>query len=106
MSTTEHANDVETLTAEQRTIFQHIEQTDAHVFVTGRAGTGKSYLLSYLHAQTAKNIVVLAPTGVAPLIAGGQTIHSFFWRTTDASNGGRHGGSHACAPSGAGIAFH
>jgi len=48
------------------------------VFVTGRAGTGKSTLLEYFREHTKKKIVVLAPTGVAALNVRGQTIHSFF----------------------------
>ena len=48
------------------------------LFLTGKAGTGKSTLLQYFMDQTKKNVVVLAPTGVAALNIGGQTIHSFF----------------------------
>ncbi|GBD10759.1 ATP-dependent RecD-like DNA helicase [bacterium HR23] len=56
-------------------------QTGRHVFVTGRAGTGKSTLLRYFRATTRRRVAVVAPTGVAALNAGGQTIHSFFgWR--------------------------
>lgn len=55
-----------------------IEDTDKHVFITGRAGTGKSTLLNYFHHNTKKNVVILAPTGVAAVNVGGQTIHSFF----------------------------
>jgi ATP-dependent exoDNAse (exonuclease V) alpha subunit len=53
-------------------------KTDRHVFVTGRAGTGKSTLLQYFRDTTNKNIAVLAPTGVAAVNIRGQTIHSFF----------------------------
>jgi ATP-dependent exoDNAse (exonuclease V) alpha subunit len=57
----------------------HLLQHGSHnVFVTGKAGTGKSTLLRYFRAHTAKKIVVLAPTGVAALNVGGETIHSFF----------------------------
>lgn len=49
-----------------------------NLFVTGRAGTGKSTLLNLLKRTTRKNAVVLAPTGIAALNVGGQTIHSFF----------------------------
>lgn len=49
-----------------------------HVFVTGKAGTGKSTLLSYFRAKSSANLVVLAPTGVAAVNIAGQTIHSFF----------------------------
>lgn len=55
-----------------------MEQTGRHVFVTGRAGTGKSTLLEYFRSTTEKKLVVLAPTGVAALNVRGQTIHSFF----------------------------
>jgi ATP-dependent exoDNAse (exonuclease V) alpha subunit len=55
-----------------------IEETDRNVFITGRAGTGKSTLLQYFRDSTKKNIAVLAPTGVAAVNIKGQTIHSFF----------------------------
>jgi len=48
------------------------------VFITGRAGTGKSTLLTHFYRTTRKNVVILAPTGVAALNVKGQTIHSFF----------------------------
>jgi len=55
-----------------------MEGTDRHVFITGKAGTGKSTLLELFRSQTPKRIAVLAPTGVAALNVRGQTIHSFF----------------------------
>jgi ATP-dependent exoDNAse (exonuclease V) alpha subunit len=55
-----------------------MERTSKNVFITGRAGTGKSTLLEYFRLTSAKKIVVLAPTGVAALNVKGQTIHSFF----------------------------
>ena len=55
-----------------------MEKTDKNIFITGRAGTGKSTLLTYFHDNTKKNVVILAPTGVAAVNVGGQTIHSFF----------------------------
>jgi len=55
-----------------------MEGSGRHVFVTGRAGTGKSTLLNYFCERTGKAVVVLAPTGVAAINVGGQTIHSFF----------------------------
>ena len=67
-----------TLTREQAAVFQAIEGTREHVFVTGRAGTGKSTLLNHLNWHTQKQIVICAPTGVAALNVGGQTIHSLF----------------------------
>jgi ABC-type molybdenum transport system ATPase subunit/photorepair protein PhrA len=64
------------LTAEQAAVFDAIEHTRDHVFVTGRAGTGKSTLLNHLAWNTEKQLVISAPTGVAALNVGGQTIHS------------------------------
>jgi len=58
--------------------YETMENSDKNVFVTGRAGTGKSTLLKYFWENTKKKIVVLAPTGVAAVNIGGQTIHSFF----------------------------
>src|SRR3989337_1706538 len=58
--------------------FHTMEDTDRHVFITGRAGTGKSTLLQYFRQNTKKSIAVLAPTGVAAVNVRGQTIHSFF----------------------------
>jgi len=55
-----------------------MEETDKNIFITGRAGTGKSTLLNYFRDNTKKNAVILAPTGVAAVNVGGQTIHSFF----------------------------
>lgn len=52
--------------------------TDAHIFLTGKAGTGKTTFLKNLSSKTYKRLVVVAPTGVAAINAGGQTIHSFF----------------------------
>jgi ATP-dependent DNA helicase PIF1 len=49
-----------------------------NVFITGAAGTGKSTLLQHIRSTTNKSCVVLAPTGVAALNVGGQTIHKFF----------------------------
>ncbi len=55
-----------------------VKHTEKLVYLTGKAGTGKTTFLKYLKETTSKNIVVLAPTGVAAINAGGQTIHSFF----------------------------
>src|SRR6187402_2547781 len=66
------------LSPEQAAVFAAIETTREHIFVTGRAGTGKSTLLNHLSWQTSKQLVICAPTGVAALNVGGQTIHSLF----------------------------
>jgi ATP-dependent DNA helicase PIF1 len=58
--------------------FHIMEFTDESLFLTGRAGTGKSTLLNYFRKNTVKKYVVLAPTGLAALQVGGNTIHSFF----------------------------
>ena len=55
-----------------------LEKTAKNLFITGRAGTGKSTLLHLFKNTTRKKCVVLAPTGVAALNVQGQTIHSFF----------------------------
>lgn len=52
--------------------------TDQSVFLTGKAGTGKTTFLKYLREQCPKNYVITAPTGVAAINAGGVTLHSFF----------------------------
>ena len=66
------------LNEEFRRALDMMEHTDKSVFITGRAGTGKSTLLSYFRKTTSKRVAVLAPTGVAALNVKGQTIHSFF----------------------------
>lgn len=64
------------LSTEQLAVYERIEHTREHIFVTGRAGTGKSTILNHLAWNTSKIIAVCAPTGVAALNVGGQTIHS------------------------------
>lgn len=63
---------------EQSALFDEMENTNRSLFITGRAGTGKSYLLNFFVKNSSKNVVVVAPTGVAAINVGGQTIHSFF----------------------------
>jgi len=58
--------------------FSMMENSDKNIFITGKAGTGKSTLLEYFRIHTDKRIVVLAPTGVSAIKIKGQTIHSFF----------------------------
>lgn len=55
-----------------------VKHTDKLVYLTGKAGTGKTTFLKYLQQTTRKSTIILAPTGVAAVNAGGQTIHSFF----------------------------
>ena len=55
-----------------------VDYTSQSIFLTGRAGTGKSTFLRYITATTNKKCVILAPTGIAAVNVGGQTIHSFF----------------------------
>jgi ATP-dependent DNA helicase PIF1 len=55
-----------------------MENSNRHIFITGKAGTGKSTLLNFFRHTTHKVVAVLAPTGVAALNVQGQTIHSFF----------------------------
>ena len=66
------------LTDEFAKAFHLMENTNQCVFITGKAGTGKSTLLQYFKGETDKDLVVLAPTGVAALNVGGATLHSFF----------------------------
>ena len=58
--------------------FRYITETNENVFLTGKAGTGKTTFLKYLIDHCSKNIVVTAPTGVAAINAGGVTLHSLF----------------------------
>ena len=57
---------------------RYVESTRRSVFLTGKAGTGKTTFLKHITHTTSKRFVVLAPTGVAAINAGGSTIHSFF----------------------------
>ena len=66
------------ITKEFREAFNAIENSNDNIFLTGRAGTGKSTLLKHFRKKTTKKHIVLAPTGVAALNVKGQTIHSFF----------------------------
>lgn len=59
-------------------VLEALENDRANLFLTGRAGTGKSTLISRLVARAGQGIAVVAPTGLAALNVGGQTVHSFF----------------------------
>jgi hypothetical protein len=72
MFQTDHSNTVFKLASDL------VNHTAQHIFLTGKAGTGKTTFLRYIQATTSKNTVVVAPTGVAAINAGGVTMHSFF----------------------------
>ena len=59
-----------TLTQEAEYVLKFINNTDQHIFLTGKAGTGKTTLLKYIVENSHKNIIVTAPTGIAALNAG------------------------------------
>lgn len=63
---------------EFRNVWNLVTYTSRSVFMTGKAGTGKSTFLKYITEHTRKNYVVLAPTGIAAVNVGGVTMHSFF----------------------------
>ena len=73
MQTSFDANNIE-----QNHAYNLIAKTNKSFFLTGRAGTGKTTFLRAVQRKVKKNFVVLAPSGVAAIHAGGQTIHSFF----------------------------
>ena len=58
--------------------YRFVTETSENIFLTGKAGTGKTTFLKYLKENCSKNIVVAAPTGVAAINAGGVTLHSLF----------------------------
>ena len=63
---------------EFRSIFNEMEYTNKNIFITGKAGTGKTTLLEYFRINSKKNFVILASTGISAIKAKGKTIHSFF----------------------------
>ncbi|MBI1871614.1 MAG: AAA family ATPase [Chlamydiae bacterium] len=77
-STKSHLKEKLDLNSEFKKALDGMENTSQNIFITGKAGTGKSTLLNYFRHHTQKKAVVLAPTGVAALNVQGQTIHSFF----------------------------
>jgi len=58
--------------------YRFVTETNENIFLTGKAGTGKTTFLKYLKDHCSKNVVVAAPTGVAAINAGGVTLHSLF----------------------------
>ncbi len=63
---------------EQQQAWEFVEHTGRSIFLTGKAGTGKTTFLRHVVALSKKRLIVVAPTGVAAINAGGVTIHSFF----------------------------
>lgn len=69
---------IDTNNPEFQNALRLIQYTRQSVFLTGKAGTGKSTFLKHVCKVTKKKYVVLAPTGIAAINAGGSTLHSFF----------------------------
>lgn len=70
--------DIDTSSPEFQNALNLITHTHSSIFLTGKAGTGKSTFLRYVCQNTKKKHVILAPTGIAAINAGGATLHSFF----------------------------
>lgn len=66
------------MNVQSKLALNYIQDTDTHIFLTGKAGTGKTTFLRQIKDLSPKRMVVVAPTGVAAINAGGVTIHSFF----------------------------
>ena len=66
------------ITEEFNRAFDMMENTKKSAYITGKAGTGKSTLLTYFRKRTKKNVIVLSPSGIAAINVEGSTIHSFF----------------------------
>lgn len=73
-----HDDSKSVLDDEQASICKEIENSNRNYFITGKAGTGKSFLLDIFIKTTKKKHIVLAPTGMAALNVGGATLHSTF----------------------------
>ena len=88
ISTETYILDGKKLNSEQIEAYEKISSNKNNFFVTGKAGTGKSLLLKYCveNIKKKKNVVVLAPTGIAAINIAGQTIHSFFGLQTGLQN--------------------
>lgn len=63
---------------EQQMAFDLVANTNTCLFITGKAGTGKTTFIKHIQQEIDKNFLVLAPTGIAAIAVGGQTMHSFF----------------------------
>ena len=68
----------DTTNQEMQNAYNLIARTNKSFFLTGRAGTGKTTFLKNIRKHVGKKFIVLAPSGIAAINAGGQTIHSFF----------------------------
>ena len=66
------------ITPDYQAVIKAIDRGDPYIFVSGKAGTGKTTLIGHLRETVSGNVVVVAPTGVAALQVRGVTIHSFF----------------------------
>ena len=69
---------IDTQNDEQQLAYELVANTNSSFFLTGRAGTGKTTFLHNVQKLARKQFITLAPTGVAAILAGGDTIHSFF----------------------------
>lgn len=82
---------IDTQNKQQLMAFELIANTNSSFFLTGRAGTGKTTFLRNVQQMVDKQFIVLAPTGVAAILAGGDTIHSFFGLPMDVCTTGTMG---------------
>lgn len=73
-----NSQEIDTRNPEFQDTLKLIQFTRNSVFLTGKAGTGKSTLLKYICTHTKKKHIILAPTGIAAIHVGGSTLHSFF----------------------------
>ena len=69
---------LDTQNVEQQKAFDLVAKTNTCLFITGKAGTGKTTFIKRIQEEINKNFLVLAPTGIAAIAVGGQTMHSFF----------------------------
>ena len=84
-------NMIDTQNKQQVMAFELIANTNSSFFLTGRAGTGKTTFLRNVQKMVDKQFITLAPTGVAAILAGGDTIHSFFGLPMDVCTPGTIG---------------
>ncbi len=69
---------LDTQNVEQQKAFDLVAKTNTCLFITGKAGTGKTTFIKRIQEEINKNFLILAPTGIAAIAVGGQTMHSFF----------------------------